>query len=167
MKPKTVGRDNGKPAAQSPKEINGLMADSIVMTMQGEKQVQDICPGERIITRDSGMAVVKSVRSHTAHMRSVHIKAGSLGHTRPERDVTLSAGQNILIRDWRAQALFGVSRALVPASRLVDGEFVTFGDTITTTLYELSFDRPHVLYVDGLEVASNASETAIAKPKAA
>ena len=52
----------------------------------------------------------------------------------------------------RAEAIFGSKQAMVPAARLVDGEFVTLHDDATMTVYQLDFDAPHVLYVDGLEV---------------
>ena len=84
---------------------------------------------------------------------------------RPDRDVVLSADQHVLIRDWRAEALFGGKRAMVPASRLIDGEFVTDLGEIDMLLYQIEFDSPHVIYVDGLELYSTQpavlSDTAI------
>ena len=76
-------------------------------------------------------------------------------------DATLPAGQPVLVRDWRAKALFGAEQALVPAARLVDGEFVTLHEAATMTVYDIEFDTPHVLYVDGLEVASHMAECAV------
>ncbi len=163
MKPKTVGRDRGIDSVPPPQNFSGLMATSIIMTQNGEAQVQNIKAGDRIITRDCGMAVVKSVRSRCVATRAVHIKAGSFGHTRPNRDATLPWGQLVLIRDWRAQAIFCAKQAMVEAHRLIDGEFITRRDHITMTLYELEFDRPHVLYVDGLEVAGHLASAVQAK----
>jgi hypothetical protein len=70
--------------------------------------------------------------------------------------VILPAGQPILVRDWRAQALFGTDQAMVPAARLVDGAFVTHAGAAEVDLWQLDFDSPHILYLDGLEVASAA-----------
>ncbi len=156
MKPKTVGRTDGKIAVMAPTNSVGLVADSIILTLDGEKRVGDIRVGDRVITRDSGTAVVKRVDTQHITTRAVRIKAGSLGHTRPERDVTLPADQQILVRDWRAKALFGATQAMVPAARLVDGEFVTLLEGCEMTLFTLGFERTHVLYVDGLELASEA-----------
>ena len=164
MKPKTVGRNSGRTAATSPGESAGLLADSIILTLDGERHVHDIGPGQRVVTRDSGTATVKSVRRHVILTDAVRIMAGSLGDTRPDRDLILPAGQPVLVRDWRAQALFGAAQAMVPAIRLVDGEFITHLGPRPMTLCEIEFDRPHVLYVDGLEVAGHVarSTTAIA-----
>ena len=163
MKPKTVGRIDGKNPKgtlnESPtSEVSGPQSDSYILTLDGEKPVSELSVGDRVITRDSGVARVTSVRSRKITTRAVRIQAGSLGHTRPERDVLLPAGQPVLIRDWRASAMFSsVGAAMIEAHRLIDGEFITDEGEQDMTLYELDFDRPHILYVDGLEVASDAA----------
>ena len=157
MKPKTVGRVSGI-ATDTPYHTAGLPSDSYILTLDGERQVSEIGVGDRVITRDSGVARVTSVRSRKIAARAIRILAGSLGHTRPERDVLLPAGQPVLIRDWRATAVFSsVGAAMIEASSLIDGEFITDEGMQDMTLYELSFDRPHILYVDGLELASDAA----------
>ncbi len=161
MEPKTVGR--GSMTMTPETDAAGLMATSIILTLSGETRVADLKPGDRIITRDSGTAILRGIRKTRVAGRAVRVKAGSLGHTRPDRDVTLPAGQTVLIRDWRAQAIFGALRALVPAHRLADGEFVTLKEDATMTLYKLDFDTPHVLYVDGLELGSHGKVDAAAK----
>jgi hypothetical protein len=81
---------------------------------------------------------------------------------RPDQEVLLPASQEILLRDWRAKALFGAAQALVPVSRLVDGSFVCALGEIEMGLHELVFDRPHILYVDGLELASARQDSVVA-----
>lgn len=158
MKPKTVGRVGGDSTAEAPFDIPGLQSDSYILTLDGEKSVSDLCPGDRVITRDSGVARVTRVCSRQITTRAVRIQAGSLGHTRPERDVLLPAGQPVLIRDWRASAMFSAAdAAMVEAHRLIDGEYITDAGEREMTLYTLGFDRPHILYVDGLELASDAN----------
>lgn len=163
MKPKTVGQKDGVFVIVPQSDATGLMARSIIMTMKGETRVEELRAGDRIITRDSGMAVLKAIKSRRVSTRAVRIKAGSLGHTRPDCDTTLPAGQPVLIRDWRAEAIFGQKQAMVAAHRLQDGEFITLHDDTTMTVYELHFDAPHILYVDGLEVASGPLDATISK----
>jgi len=100
------------------------------MTMDGEIPVEHLSVGDRIITRDSGMSVLRSVSSETVKMTPIRIKAGSLGHARPDRDMMVSPNALLYIRDWRAEALFGASA--------------------------VSFDRQHILYADGVEMLSEA-----------
>jgi len=143
----------GPAAAQT-----GLMGRALIMTLSGECRVEALRPGDRVITRDSGTATLRHLRRRRVTSPVVHIKARSLGHNRPEGDAMLPAGQPVLVRDWRARALFGAAQALVPASRLVDGEFVTLQPDAAMTVYNLEFDNPHVLYVDGLELASHMGD---------
>ncbi len=132
----------------------GLLAGTIVLTLEGEQPVEALRSGMRIITRDRGAVALRAMERHEAETGFVQIKAGSLGHTRPERDVTLPADQPVLIRDWRAEAVFGAAQALVPAGRLVDGEFISDLGLQTHTLYQLHFDALHVIYADGLELGT-------------
>jgi len=154
MKPAFV-RQGGVDLSQfGTRQDTGIPGASLIMTLDGEGEVTDLRPGARIITRDSGAAVLRRVRRRRVVAHSVHVRAGSLGHNRPDHDAILAAGQPVLVRDWRALALFGAPQALMPAERLVDGEFVTLRDPAPMALHDLEFDTPHVLYVDGLEVAS-------------
>ena len=130
----------------------GLPAGTCVMTLDGEMPVEHLVPGDRVISRNAGMAVLRSVQVEEVEVAMVRIMAGSLGHTRPECDMRVGPDTLIHIRDWRAQALYGQASALVPAHRLIDGEFVAADDKATVRLYTLTFDRAQVIYADGLEV---------------
>lgn len=132
----------------------GFCAGTSIMTLQGELPVEALQPGDKVITRDAGMAVLRRVTTHTIKARTICIKAGSLGHTRPDRDMLVMEKTPLYIRDWRAEALFGQAAAVVEASRLVDGEFIAAQDPRDTTVYALHFDNQHILYADGMEVAS-------------
>ena len=142
--------------ATRPANAAGLAAGTTVMTLDGEMPVEHLTPGDRIITRDAGMSVLRDVRTTTVHMAPIRIKAGSLGHTRPQHDMQVGPDTLVHIRDWRAKALFGADVATVKAKRLIDGEFVAEVAAVDLTVYELVFDKQHILYADGLEVASVA-----------
>jgi hypothetical protein len=90
---------------------------------------------------------------HRISAQAVAIKAGSLGHTRPDHNVIIPAEQNILVRDWRAQSMFGKAQTIVQAGDLIDGEFITDLGTRDLHLVHLTFDRQHVIYADGLEIS--------------
>ncbi len=132
----------------------GICAGTTIMTLDGEMPVEHLTPGDRVITRDSGMAILREVRSVKSKFQPIRIKAGSLGHTRPDRDMLASPGMHVHIRDWRAEALFGKPSALVPAHKLVDGEFLSKRAAREMVTYHLVFDREHILYADGMEIGS-------------
>ena len=161
MNPNVVGRAGGQVAQpdlvrhqeRANSEINGLIAGTRLWTLDGEMPVQYLSPGDRIITRDTGMALLRQVVLREVRCATVRIRAGSLGHTRPDTDLVLPASQPVLVRDWRAEALFGAKEVLVPAARLGDGQFITRGGHEKLRLIELHFDAPHILYADGIEIA--------------
>jgi len=136
--------------------VAGLASGTTVMTLDGELPVEHLNVGDRIITRDSGMAILREVRVTQVHVAPVQIKAGSLGHTRPQDDMIVGPDTLVHIRDWRAKALFGADIATVKAKRLIDGEFVSEMAAKSVTVHELVFDKQHIVYADGLEVASAA-----------
>jgi hypothetical protein len=143
-------------AANAPAALDtrnaGLPAGTTVMTLDGEMPVEHLVPGDRVVSRTAGMALLRSIQVTEVEVGMVRILAGSLGHTRPDRDMRVGPDTMIHIRDWRAQAMYGKTAALVPAHRLVDGEFVAAEERTTVRLYTLTFDRPQVIYADGLEV---------------
>ncbi len=135
---------------------SGLCAGTVVLTLDGEMPIEHLSPGDRIITRDTGMAVLVAITVRKTETATVRIKAGSLGHNRPEGDMVVAPDTLIHIRDWRAQALYGQPSATVPARALIDGEFVAQQPQAQMHLYELVFDRSHIVYADGVEIVTDA-----------
>ncbi|PHQ94789.1 MAG: hypothetical protein COB39_13520 [Marinosulfonomonas sp.] len=140
----------------------GIAVGTIVLTLDGEIPVEHLNAGDRVITRDSGMAVLTAVHMREVTMRPYKISADRLGEGRPEADTYVAGDQHILVRGLLAQALFKSNSALVPVSRLVDGEYIAKCEEQTMRLYELEFDTAHVVYANGLEVASAVRELALA-----
>ncbi|NBD28528.1 MAG: hypothetical protein GVY31_00640 [Alphaproteobacteria bacterium] len=134
--------------------IAGLSAETTILTLDGELPVDQLTLGDKIITRDTGTAVLCDLRVRDVTVAAITIKAGSLGHTRPDKTMVLGPDTRVHIRDWRAKALFGTEVATVKARRLLDGEFVIEAKPRKTRMFELVFDTCHIVYADGLEVAS-------------
>lgn len=133
----------------------GIASGTVVATMDGYLPVDFLEPGERVVTR-SGMRVLRAVIVHRYSGAAVRIAAFALGHDRPDQDLTLPADTPILLRDWRAGAVYGEDQAMVPVSRLVDGEFVAETEVRSLRLYELLFDAPEVIYAEGVELCCDA-----------
>ncbi|KNG95422.1 Hint domain-containing protein [Pseudaestuariivita atlantica] len=140
----------------------GLVEGSLVLTRDGELPVEYVGLSDHLITRDAGYVPVSAVYAERRDMRMVRIAPGSLGHTRPEVEMLLPWSQLVLVRDWRASALYNTRTAMVPAYRLIDGEFVTDAGVRDVTIYRLSCDAPHVMYAGGLELATGVRQAAIA-----
>ncbi|MCC7322160.1 MAG: Hint domain-containing protein [Rubellimicrobium sp.] len=132
--------------------VRGLAPLTGILTLDGELPVEHLMPGDRIITRGTGIARLVRVERFETVAALVRIAAGSLGHTRPGRDTVVGPGTGVLIRDWRARALWGQAEAVVPAARLVDDRFVRREDEAPVTLCLPVFEGGHVIYADGLEI---------------
>ena len=159
MKPNTVGRVGGQDSQTgqfSPYAVldTGLLQGTMMLTLDGEMPVEFVSIGDKLITRDSGISKVTHIQRSTRKVHTIAFAAGSLGHTRPESDALLAGDQMVLIRDWRARAMFNSERALVAARSLVDNEFITDLGMVETTLFQIFCDGPHILYADGLELGT-------------
>ena len=133
-----------------------MLAGTMVRTLEGVLPVEYLTPGDRIVTR-AGMRRLTSISVLSRKMIDlVRIRASTMGHDRPDQDLLLSPGQPVVIRDWRAQALYGVPAAAIPAARLADGEFVCLETHRQVRLFALRFDDEEVIYAEGLELACPA-----------
>lgn len=135
-------------------EHAGLCAGTSVLTQRGEVAIESLRTGDRVITRDAGLVAVKSISRHDVTTPIVMIKAGSLGHTRPDKDTIMPSGTFVHIRDWRAPAIFGQKTANVAIDRLIDGEFVSLKGPETVGVFQIHLGSQHVLYADGIEMLS-------------
>lgn len=129
----------------------GLVAGTRVLTADGDLPVELLGPGDRIITRNTGLVRLVALHFHQCRGDFVQIKAGALGDTRPETDTILAADQTVLVRGNAALALAGQASWLVRASDLPDiaGKSVLSG--IEMTVVQMVFDTAQLVYADGLE----------------
>lgn len=144
--------------AQAP--LQAMLAGTSVLTLEGELPVEFLQPGDRVLTR-AGMRRLKQVEvSVVQNARVVCIAHGTLGVDRPAEDVMVSAAQQILVRDWRAKAMFGTNSAMIPAAKLADGEYIRGLTVAEARFFTLSFDEDAVIYASGLELSCPALVTA-------
>jgi hypothetical protein len=134
-----------------------------VLTLAGALPIEHLYPGDKLITRHGARALQAIDRvTLPAGMAIVELTKNALGG-RPDQDLWLPAAQRVLIRDWRAKALYGQAQACVPVGQLADGEFIRLGAlTQEVTGFALRFGRPEVFYANGLELASADELTVLA-----
>ena len=132
----------------------GLPGQARSLTATGACPVQQLKAGDRVVTRDGGLTaliglyhVIRWTDIVAFHRLAVD-GAGGLITT------VLPADQPVLVRDWRAPALFGATQALVAAHRLIDEEFVPRRVPPRMTLYTLHLAAPAIIYVAGMELGS-------------
>ncbi len=140
---------------------HGIALGTAILTLDGDLPVEFLAPGDRILTR-SGARRLRAVEvTVVRNARVIRIAAGTLGMGRPGDDMVVSPDQPILIRDWRAKALYGAATAMVPAARLADGDYIRAEVMDEVRFYTLRLDADEVIYAGGLELAC-AAETVTA-----
>jgi len=131
---------------------------SLIATPKGEVPVESLREGDKVITRDNGIQEIRWVGNRTLNrdelarapnLRPVLIKAGSLGHGLPERDMLVSPQHRVLIAGDRTQLFFDESEVLVAAKHLVNAGSIQTVDTLRTTYIHFMFDRHEVVLSDG------------------
>lgn len=137
-------------------QAQGMLAGTMVRTLDGLIPVEFLTPGDRIVTRAGARRLTSVSVVVRKQVDLVRVKASTMGHDRPDQDLLLSLGQPVLIRDWRAKALYGVDIAAIPAVRLADGEFICVETFRNARLFTLRFDDDEVIYAEGLELACPA-----------
>lgn len=133
-------------------DLQAMLAGTPVLTLDGELPVDHLQPGDRVLTR-AGMRRLREVEVRLVrNARLVAIAHETLGVDRPTHDLVVAAGQMVLVRDWRAQALAGVPAALFPAARLADGDYIRCLTLPEARLYTLVFEEEAIVYAGGLEL---------------
>jgi Ca2+-binding RTX toxin-like protein len=131
---------------------------TLIATPKGEVPVESLREGDKVITRDNGIQEIRWVGSRTLNrddmanapsMRPIVIKAGSLGHGLPERDMLVSPQHRVLVTGDQAQLYFDESEVLVAAKHLINSGSIRRLDTLRTTYIHFMFDRHEVVLSDG------------------
>lgn len=136
-------------------QVNQLpcfVAGTLIDTPKGPVPVQDLRPGDLVLTLDNGAQPLRWIGAREIEARDnfapIRICAGSYG---AEADVLLSPQHRVLIRDIWAELLFGDSEVLVKAKDLVNDKTVRREESETPVTYvHLLFDQHNILSSSGL-----------------
>lgn len=131
---------------------------TLIATARGERRVEDLQVGDRIITRDNGIQEIAWVGHkqfngaelvRNPHLKPVLIKAGSLGNDLPERDMLVSPNHRLLVASDATQLYFEESEVLAAAKHLVGSAGIHRVDVTQTTYIHFMFERHEVVLSDG------------------
>ncbi|SFR51731.1 Hint domain-containing protein [Litoreibacter janthinus] len=142
-------------------KLTGLLGGAQVLTMRGYMPIAGLEVGDRIITRN-GMRTLQELRVERHMMRPIRVGQGTLGFSRPNADMLMAPDQEVMVRDWRAEMLFGRDMVIVNISTMVDGKYIAEEEELALhDVYQLRFDGEEIFYADGVEVISDfTAETA-------
>ena len=131
---------------------------TLIATPHGEVSVEHLQVGDRVITRDNGIQVVRWVgrrdldaaemRDNGA-LRGVVIRQGALGHGLPERDMVVSPQHRVLIANDETILYFDEREVLVAAKHLVGRPGIERLEPQDTSYIHVMFDNHEVILSDG------------------
>jgi len=135
-----------------------------IATPDGEVAVEDLCPGDRVLTwtgkvcrvRWAGLRHLSQFElAANPALLPVRVFAGALGGGQPDRDLTVSPQHRVLLSGPAMELQFATSHALVPAVSLADGRHGTrCAGAAPVTYYHILLDTHEILIANGAPAES-------------
>lgn len=131
---------------------------TLIATPKGERRIESLQVGDRIITRDNGIQEIQwlghrgmlgTELRRNPHLRPVLISAGALGNGLPERDMMVSPNHRVLVSNDKTALYFEESEVLVAAKHLTGLKGVGVTDVSHTTYIHLMFTQHEIILSDG------------------
>lgn len=132
----------------------GFAAKTKILTPAGPVIAECLRPGDKVTTR-RGVKSLSEVRlaCQPSDQQCVLVGRNAFDGQLDE-ELILLPDQRVVLRDWRARAMFRQDIAAPSIYRLIDRETIRFCSAPPTNMVALMFGQPEVIYSGGLEVAS-------------
>ncbi|PSL17899.1 Ca2+-binding RTX toxin-like protein [Shimia abyssi] len=129
-----------------------------ILTPMGEVPVEQLQPGDKVVTRDNGLQELRWTGSKRLsgkelmarpQLRPILIKQGALGPNQPERDMMVSPSHRMLLVSQQAELLFDEREVLVAAKHLTHLDGVQQIDTVGVDYIHIMCESHEVVLADG------------------
>lgn len=158
-----------------------LAAGTMIMTPFGPRPIEQIAPGDRIVTRDAGAQRVYWIGSRRISgarleampgLRPLRIRADAFGRGFPDVDTFVAPGQRLLLRGRAVEEVFATGEVLARCLDLIDDRAISVNRALReVTYFSLMFETHQIIRANGLEVESfhpaDCPEEALAADQAA
>ncbi|MEX0284628.1 MAG: Hint domain-containing protein [Paracoccaceae bacterium] len=132
-----------------------------ILTPNGEVAVELLKQGDQVVCGDGTARDICWVGSRkldsdalreNPKLKPVNFQPNALGDGQPNREMQLSPQHRVLLRDWRAELLFGESEVLAPAHALMNDTTITRDHSCDPVEYfHILLDGHHTVFADGME----------------
>lgn len=132
---------------------------TLIETVEGRVAVEDLEPGNRVKTLDSGYQPIRWIGSRVMgaadlalepELRPIRLSAGALGEGTPDRDLLVSPQHRVLVTGWKAELYFGQPEILVPAKALVNDHDIRIAHDVDEVEYfHVLFDKHEIMLTNG------------------
>ncbi|EAQ03486.1 type I secretion target repeat protein [Pseudooceanicola batsensis HTCC2597] len=133
-------------------------AGTRILTPQGQRAVETLVPGDKVMTRDHGLQTLRWIGCrHVAadelaehdSLRPVRIEKGALGPNMPDRDLLVSPEHRVMVAGNHVEAVLGTEEGLVSAKDLVGRPGITVETMEEVIYYHLLFDDHELVLSEG------------------
>lgn len=143
--------------------VSFLRGTLIALATGEQRAIEDLRPGDRVLTRDHGgqplLWVGKATLRAVGPFAPVVITAGTLGNG---GDLIVSQHHRMFLYQRRKPEGLATSELLVQARHLVDGERIFVREGGFADYFSLVFDRHEIIYAEGVPAESlMVSETTL------
>lgn len=143
----------------------GVTGVANVRTPCGPRRIENVRPGDLIVTRDNGLQPVRMVwtRSVTASdiaadpsVAPVCLKARAIGPMMPQKDLLVAASHRVLVPGYRLADFPDDRSCLIAARDIVEASDETYFDRAVAEMkfYNIVFAEHQVFAANGLPVES-------------
>ncbi|MEP3295337.1 MAG: Hint domain-containing protein [Pseudoruegeria sp.] len=131
---------------------------TMIATPRGERPVEQLKAGDKIITRDNGIQEIRWIGGRplswndlaaSPFLQPILVKAGSLGNGLPERDMHLSPNHRILVSNDKTALYFDEREVLIAAKHMVNGDTIKQVESAGTAYIHFMFDHHEVVLSNG------------------
>ncbi|MBW4707933.1 Hint domain-containing protein [Roseobacter sp. YSTF-M11] len=127
----------------------------ITMGSGRQKRIEELQPGDPVLTRDDGVQQVRwigrSTQRAVGDFAPIRIQAGVLNNT---NDLIVSPNHRLFIYQRTDRVGAGRSELLVKARHLVNGQTVTVMQGGFVDYHQLLFDTHQIIYAEGIAAES-------------
>jgi hypothetical protein len=131
---------------------------TMIMTPEGQRPVESLRPGDRVITRDNGIQTICWTGAKTLdaaelrrapQLRPILIRAGALGHGMPERDMLVSPNHRMLYMSEELPLIMSEYEVLVAAKHMTRLEGIERAQVPGVTYLHLMCEKHEVILANG------------------
>lgn len=138
-------------------------AGTMILTPEGERAVETLRAGDRVVTGTSTTSVLLwvghthlSVEDLARHqrLRPIRIPQGMFGASIPSRPLEVSPQHRILLKGWPVELSTGAEAGLIPARQLVEHGAIETAGTAPVDYFHLLFESHEIVFANGLATES-------------
>ncbi|MEX0348444.1 MAG: Hint domain-containing protein [Paracoccaceae bacterium] len=131
---------------------------TLIATPKGERKVEELRVGDRVVTRDNGIRALCQVdrrrvwahqMARADHLQPILIRAGALDFELPERDMLVSPNHRVLVASDQTALYFEEREALAAAKHLTGLFGVSRAAVPEISYIHIAFDTHEVVLSDG------------------